>query len=319
MKKYNLYKNIALMSAVVIGFASCDKVKEVEPIGDRGQTVVKLVNGGDPGHVLNGIDFVNRSQTVDVADIRRDVSNTAEMNRTMNIVIKDDTAALRQYNIDNDKDLQIMPTSWYTLNIPRSGPGGTYSITLAPGELAKQISITVPDATLLSPSETYGFPFTIVSADADGKVSVNKTMIYEIGAKNKYDGVYSLRGIHNRPTYQFPYEQKMYMITTGASEVAFYFVSKGDFGHPIGTGPDIVADVSWYGAAIGPRVVFDPVTDKVTNVYNAGGATVIDIYTGPGSGQGRFESGTKKMYVYWRYNQNNDRAFMDTLTYIEPR
>lgn len=319
MKKYNLFKSFALLSVVAIGFASCDKIKEPDPIGDRGQTVVKLVNGGNPGHILNGIDFVNKAQSVDVADIRRDVSNTAEMNRTMNIVVKDDTAALTQYNIDNQKNLKIMPTSWYTLNIPRSGPGGTYSITLAPGELARQITITIPNATLLDPSSTYGFPFTIVSADADGKVSVNKTMIYEIGAKNKYDGVYSMRGIHNRPGYQFPYEQEMHMVTTGGAEVAFFWPAAGAFGHPIGTGPDITADFSWYGTAIGPRVVFDPTTDLVSNVYNAGGATVIDIYTGPGSGQGRFEAGTKKMYVYWRYNMNNDRAFMDTLTYIEPR
>ena len=82
-----------------------------------------------------------------------------------------------------------------------------------------------------------------------------------------------------------------------------------------GVGP---GSVSWYGSAIAPVVVFDLATNFVTNVFNQGGATPISIYTGAGSGQGR-QAADKTMYIYWRYNANDARAFVDTLTYVGPR
>ena len=36
-----------------------------------------------------------------------------------------------------------------------------------------------------------------------------------IGLKNKYDGIYTLRGYHNRVPYTFPYEVEMHMVTYG--------------------------------------------------------------------------------------------------------
>lgn len=283
MKRNNIFKLLGFMAILLIGFTSCEKAVDVDPIGDGGQTVVKLVNGGAPGHILLGIDFVTTPQSVDVADIRRDVPNTAEMNRTMNIVVKDDTAALAQYNIDNGTDIQLMDPTWYTLNVPKSGLGGTYNITLAPGELAKQITVTIPNATLLDPAATYGFPFTIISADASGKISASKTMVFEIGAKNDYDGQYEITGtlVDANGLYTGDYGDPAFpriynLVTVGGLTGLFYDVS-WDYANYI-----VVSIAAGTGANTGirPRITFDPVTNEVVSIINHANGAVITVLPG---------------------------------------
>ena len=318
MKLLNYTKQFAAIAVVASLFTSCDKVKTVDPIGSAGQTLVKLIDGGAPGSKKFAIDFVPTPVTLTAADVRRDIANSADLSKTMNVTVIDDTAALRAYN----PALVYLPASWYTIgtSTPKTGgKGGVFNLVLTSGQFAKPIDITIPNATVLDPSSTYGLAFTIKTVDAGGVISFAKTIVIEIGAKNIYDGEYLMKGRHNRTPYDFPYEAVMHMITTGASSVIFYWPDAGSVGHPIGTGPDPVNDVSWYGAAIAPHVVFNPATNLVTNVFNNAGGTPIDIYAGAGSGVGRYEPGPKKMYVYWRYNFNDLRGFMDTLTYIGSR
>lgn len=318
MKMIKFTKSIAVFAVVAGLITSCEKVKSPTPLGNAGQTVVKLIDGGQPGNRQYAIDFVPSPITLTMADLRRDVSSNAELNRTMNVTIIDDTAALRAYSIANSANLVYLPAAFYTVkpSTPKTGgTGGRFNVVMNPGEFAKPIDIVIPNATVLDPSTKYGLAFTITAADADGVISFNRTVVVEIGAKNNYDGEYNLRGYHNRPGFQFIYDQTIHMVTTGASSVIFYWPLAGSIGHPIQT----PTGVSWYGPAIAPHVVFDPSTNLVTNVFNNAGGTVIDIYAGANSGQGRFIPATKAMFVYWRYNMNNDRGFMDTLTYIGPR
>ncbi|MEX1203183.1 MAG: DUF1735 domain-containing protein [Ferruginibacter sp.] len=318
MKMIKYTKTLAVVALVAGLITSCEKVKSPAPLNNAGQTVVKLVDGGQPGIRQYAIDFVPTPTTLTMADLRRDVSSNSELNRTMNVTIIDDTAALRAYNVASGAGLIYLPAAFYTIKpaTPKTGGmGGRFNIVMNPGEFAKPIDIVIPNATVLDPSSKYGLAFTITSADADGVIAFNRTVIVEIGAKNNYDGEYNLRGFHNRPGFQYIYDQTMHMVTTGANSVIFYWPLAGSIGHPIQTptGP------SWYGPAIAPHVVFDPSTNLVTNVFNNAGGTVIDIFAGTNSGQGRFIPSTKEMFVYWRYLMNNDRAFMDTLTYIGPR
>ena len=325
MKYFNFTKQLAALAIVAIAFSACDKADEVDPIGDRGQTLVKLVKGGQPGESKFAIDFVPLPTDLVIGDVRRDVPNNTELNKTMNVTVIDDTAALRAF----DPGIVYLPNTWYSISAatPKTGgDGGLFNMTMQPGEFAKQIVITIPDATVLDPSTTYGLAFTITAADANGTISYNRTVVSTIGAKNKYDGTYNLKGIHNRPTYQFFYEAEMDMITTGAASVIFYFKDAGSVGHPIAT--DANNTLSWYGPAIAPQVDFNPATNLATAIYNTGGATPIGMNNGanypappdPANPSiSRYDDATKTMYLYWRYNNNPDRAFFDTLYYLGPR
>ncbi|MEI9955102.1 MAG: hypothetical protein WDM90_02015 [Ferruginibacter sp.] len=88
-----------------------------------------------------------------------------------------------------------MPAAWYTIgaSTPKTGgSGGTFNITIPAGEFAQPILITIPDATVLDPSTQYGLGFTITSVDASGKISTTNTTVFQVGAKNSYDGIYSI-------------------------------------------------------------------------------------------------------------------------------
>lgn len=193
MKFLNIKQPFALLAVTALFVVSCTKVEVPEPLGDAGQTYVKLIGGGSPaspGVVKSPIDFLPKPITLIAADLRRDIPSAAELNKVMNVVIKDDTAAVRTANAA----YKILPAAWYTIGAttPKTGgSGGTFNVTMNPGEFAKPILITIPDATLLDPSTLYGLGFTITTADANGIISAVKTVVLEIGAKNAYDGIYS--------------------------------------------------------------------------------------------------------------------------------
>ena len=325
MNYINLAKKALFLAFVAIGFSACEKVKEVEPIGDKGQTIVKLINGDEtsnPGHSILGIDFVNRTQTVAAADIRRDVSNNAELNRPMTVVLKDDTAALRRYNTIHSTNILLMPTSWYTLNSqPAGGVGGTYTLTLAPGEFAKEITVTVPNATLFNPSASYGFAFTITSVTADGVISAARTVVFELGAKNAYDGVYSVEsGLTTRYTAPGVAESPstlsgplagnpdVYLITTGATTLAIPASGTGSLQWRAGSNSGI-------GGINGLTVTVDPVTN-MTSIISAQNATL----TNWAVKVNRYDAATKTFYLAFRWNPTaNVREYEIVLKYKGPR
>lgn len=218
-------------------------------------------------------------------------------------------------SLASDAGLVPLPNNSFTIS--------TLNLTIpAGGKIADQLKFSVLNSNTLDPNFAYGIGFTIKSVDQGYIIAGNqKNIVVAINIKNKYDGVYTLRGVHTRAPYTYPYETEMHMITTGPSSVKFYWPEVASDGHPIGVGPN--NSLSWYGAGVVPNVVFNPATDLVTDVYGIGaGGPPISIYS-VGGVQGRFVTGAvptdTKMYVYWRYNANDLRGFLDTLTYIGPR
>jgi len=156
------------------------------------KAVIEILDGGTPAIVKkNPIDFVNISQRLLAIDLRRDANDPADLNTTMTVVVKDDTAAAHAVN----QNYVFMPSSWYTLDSesPKvGGVGGAFTFVFKPGEFAKQIYIVIPDATKLDPSALYGFGFTITSITGSGIISSSKSLVVEVGAKNVYDGIYTV-------------------------------------------------------------------------------------------------------------------------------
>ena len=281
MKYLNLKKQFALLALVAFAFSACKKIKTAEPMGDAGQTLVKIVGGGTPAAIVSRpIDFVPTPTKLSVASIRRDVPNNTELNRTMIVTVKDDTAAVRAAN----PAYKQLPTAWYTLQIDgvkTGGQGGTFTFTFKPGEFAKEIFVTIPNATLLDPSSLYGLGFTITTADANGIISSEKSVVIEIGAKNQYDGRYSLDvfesgwaayGISDGTTNTYPGD--MLLITTGAATNAVFNDYTGTF---LLAGFAFPLSATQFGATT-PVFTFDPVSNKLLSVTNST----------PDDGRGRF-------------------------------
>ena len=198
MKYLNLTKQIACVALFALIFTACKKAVVSTPMGDAGQTLVKILDGGTPyGFGKIAFPFINTPSTAKAVDIRRDIPSETELNKEMTVIVKDDTAMISFFNRDtvssnpnrtNPGKLVYtkLPSAWYTVgaSTPRTAPGGTYTVKFSAGEFAKSIYITIPDATLFDPSTTYALGFTILSADAGGKISTQKGMLVAIGAKN---------------------------------------------------------------------------------------------------------------------------------------
>jgi hypothetical protein len=202
-------------------------------------------------------------------------------------------------------------------------PAGSYTLsTLEPvipagKDTIGNLRLTVTNTHLLDPNIKYGVGFTIVGVDGGYKIAENmKTMVIGFTIKNKYDGVYRLQGYHNRSPYTFPYDVEIHLVTNGPNEVYFYWPEVRSIGHPIGVS---ATSTSWYGDAIAPSIVFDPVTNMVTDVYNLTPGTVITMFTGAGSRVSKWNPATRAITVDWNYANNPLRAFFDDLTYIGPR
>lgn len=275
-----MFATVAMSSLI---FTACDKAKVATPMGDAGQTLVKILGGGTPSAVAKRpVDFVATPSTVLAIELRRDIASETELNKTMIVTVKDDTAAVRA----TDPGYLRMPSAWYTIQTDATKPstvGGNYTFTFKPGEYAKEVYITIPNATLLDPSSLYAWGFTITTADANGKISTQKSVVVEIGAKNNYDGVYAVTGPvvddlnsdlvqWNNPAFPDPFPQanggawELHLITSGAAQcLMFDNTIWGDYFHPL----KVVSTNgnSGYGT-YALKVNFNPANNAISSVSN---------------------------------------------------
>ncbi len=315
MKYFNFSKSLAAITAGVLLFSSCDKVDEPAPLGDAGQTIVKIMEVDK--RVVN-IDLVSTSQVLNMVDIRRDIPNETELGKTMKVIVKDDPGAVSDYNAANGTTFIPIPAAQFTVDPSNPKVGTDYTITMNPGEFAKWLKFTIPNALTIDLNKSYAFGFTISTADAGGKVSNNaKTIVVEVGVKNDYDGLYQLKGYFFHPTNAaliggFTVND-IELQTTGKYTNIMYWRAAGTFAHPITNGGALT-----YFLNQSPVYDFNPALPVLglSNYYaniGVGGAVVYAF--NPGYSQ-RYDVSTKTIYVSYGYS---GRSFTDTIKYLGPR
>jgi hypothetical protein len=290
-----------LLGYLLISFTACIK-KEVTPLADEGATFVKILGGGFPATLVkNPIDFVTTPQTITVCDLRRDAANSEALAKTTSVIIRDDTAAVRAANANYIH----MPATWYTLEgaTKTGGLGGNYSVNFNAGDFAKEIRINIPNAQLMNPSSLYGMGFTITGVSADGKISFERSLVVEIGAKNPWDGVYAINsgtvtrytapGTPANDVLSGPLagNPDIYLITVGANVVAI--PPAGALGGLFWA----VGNNSMVAGVDGIRVTIDPATN-LTTAASSGNATF-----GNWAGQtNNYVPSTKTFNLAFRWN-----------------
>jgi len=281
-------------------FTACKKANVATPLGDAGQTLVKIINAGTPAVVIkNPVDFVPTPTRILAVQLRRDVPSETELSKTMIVTVKDDTAAVRAASAGYIQ----LPTAFYTLEIDgvkTGGQGGTFTFTFKPGEFAKNIFVIIPNATLFNPSDLYALGFTILTADAGGKISTQKSIVVEIGAKNNYDGIFAVTGPMvdltgspftqwNNPAYG-PFQAanggawEAHLVTAGASRVIVVDQTIwGSCGHPM-----LNAGANSGFGSYGLVVDFNPATGAIADIHNYYGnpANAATNLGNPASGTG---------------------------------
>lgn len=261
-----------------------------------------------------GLDVSASPQLINgLVSITLETSGSAESDVVIGLTNTTGTIAagdIAAYNTANGTNVQILPSGLYT--IPAT-------MTIAKGQKFVMVPINVINTTSLNPNLAYGISITISSASAGYQVAQNNRNVLVIfSVKNKYDGVYRLRGYHNRVPFTFPYDTEVELQTTGPSSVIFYWPEVSSVGHPIGVGAG--NNLSWYGNTVAPAINFDPATNLVTSVVGTNPAgPPITMFTGALSRVSKFDPATRSITVDWNYNANPLRAFFDDLTYLRAR
>ncbi|MFM7672318.1 MAG: DUF1735 domain-containing protein [Bacteroidota bacterium] len=277
---------------------------DTQPPGVGFPFAAKAMNG-------YGLDVSGSPQTVaELTFLNLNAGNPAPADITINLAIKS-TELIGAYNTANGTNIQVLPTSLYTMPTTVTIPAGARNVT---------VPLVVTNTLTLNPNIAYGIAVQITSASGNYIVAENlKNLLIQFSIKNKYDGVYNLTGYHNRVPYTFPYQTTMHMVTSGPNAVYFFWPLVGGVGHPIGIGANNA--ISWYGPIVAPVVVFNTSTNLVTNVFNGdpGGAPPITMFTGAGSRLSKWDPATRNITVDWNYNNNPLRAFFDNLQYLRGR
>lgn len=267
MKTLRILKNMAVVVLALLLINSCDKVETPEPMGDAGNTLIKLFPAG---FKLIALDAVATSQKAIMFEVRRDVANEADLNTPTSVVLKFKQAILDTFNVHNDMSLEMLGTDLATVT-PSPSADGSISLSFAAGEFSKTITVTVPDATKFDFSKQYGFGYEIQQTGGTGVLSegVEKEVVVQVLVKNQYDGIYEVTAVSPMVDYanaallgNYPFKYKL--ATSGAHQCVCYEVDNDYPLHPISNN----GAWSYYGS-YGLIINFDPSGNgKILSVVN---------------------------------------------------
>jgi hypothetical protein len=293
----NIFK--VLLGVCLLGLFTVSCLPEQESMGDAGQTLIKFTPAD---FNLIALDAKTTSQSADMFIVRKDANSSAALNTQTVVVLKKDDALLTAYNTENETSFVPLPTSLATVS-PTPATNGDITLTFAPGDAAKVVTVTVPNASNFDFSKQYAFAYKLTMS-GEGIISqgTSDVIVVQVLVKNKYDGIYTVTAVSPMVDvlnaaltgwYPFDYELE----TSGAASVKCLFPDYGDYYHPITSG----GALSVYGA-FGLEIFFDPATNKLIDVKNPWGnppsntrMPVIDP-----SGTNAYNPATKTiLFKYW--------------------
>ncbi len=308
MKTIKNIKITVLILLVGLFAASCIENKVV-PLGDEGDVIIRLTPTSTTGFFLKVAEGISTPQTFSLIDVRRDAPTAAALNATTVVTLKLDPAVLAAYNAANNKSYITIPSSQYTTN-PAS-TGGDITLTFGPGEFAKQVYLTIPNALLLDPSNAYALAYKMEVTSGEGILSgsSNSELVVEVLPKNAWDGRYLMKGYIMRPgdtggLEGFFSNQAYSLITDGARKVRWNRVQVWANGTNVG------------GIGIWSIEVLPNGTDIL--VTDPGVAANFEMVPGYPH---RYDPALKTFFfqVQWGTAVPRNRGCTDTLVYVGPR
>ena len=269
-------KNIlkyALVAFVTLGLGSCLKDKDFDndKVGLNLEDAPKVIELAQALNNANGrtvgLAYVDQFVTPEFITVRLASKDPATEDIKVTLDTTGTQAFITAYNTANGTSIEKLPNSFYTL------PDGLV-VTIPKG--AREASFKIrTNAIQFNTSITYALYFTILSVDKPGYVISGNFNKYftQVGAKNKYDGKYSVTGTFldlTNATFTGNYPFQYQLVTTGANSVDVKQIinSSLDPGYLFlanGAG-------SFFGN-FGISIIFDPVTDQILEVRNYYGVT----------------------------------------------
>ncbi|MET3977861.1 hypothetical protein ABIB62_000429 [Mucilaginibacter sp. UYP25] len=282
MKKY--LKMLPVL-ALVTGLSSCLKDKPI--IADKPQNIVEFyttegyLSSATAVYPVYGKSFViGEDASFDVI-VSYSGTETAPQDITVEVAV--DPAALTKYNtkaaVDGDQEYGQLQTNVFSI---QSG-----TVVIKKGERRATLKVKVKIPADFDFDGSYALPLTIKKAST-GTISGNfGSVLYAIGGKNQYEGVYHSTGVRVHPSLgPFPFDTDVTMNTAG---------SKGISG-------DALAD-------LGPNL---KIIVNADNSVSLSSTAQPSVALTPG-GVNKYDPATKTFTLTYFYNTGAPRKITQTL------
>lgn len=186
-----IFKYIPLMLlGGALSFLGCED-EVVNPIEGKGDNFVRISEAAND-LTLVGFDVVPGVKSARLLDLLRDANSESSLASSVGIKMKIDKAALDAFNAAHPDDaMEELPASLYTTD--------PLEFSLGAGEFAKPINIKL-DPTKLDLTKRYGIAVSLVDASGHKVRSGLGTAVFNIVAKNAWDGRYQATGVFSHPT-----------------------------------------------------------------------------------------------------------------------
>ena len=314
-KVLQLFLFISLLSLIVL---SCEKGTEpFPPVKSQEKPLISLPDGNN--FITTALDISNTVVTAEILEIRRDATDPADLNRVQTVKIAKSNSVLSDLS---GAAVTELPRDFYQSHPDNPFDGQFWTITFQPGEFVKHLKINLKPIDLVSLGRV-GLGFQLASADNNAVLSAEQYQVaVEIGAKNKWDGVYRVKYKFFHPTNPD---------LTGKGTIPEWdFLSSG----PASIDWDLATvlinfstnSLTYFGDASGPsllvRMTVNPDnTVSITNVGSRAAALAFPPLVVPPGVINHYDPVTKTFYVAytWTPAGSGTREKYDTLTYIRPR
>lgn len=179
-----------LLLGGTLSFLGCED-EVVNPIEGKGDNFVRISEAAND-LTLVGFDVVPGVKSVRLLDLLRDANSESSLASSVGIKMKIDKAALDAFNAAHPDDaMEELPASLYTTD--------PLEFSLGSGEFAKPINIKL-DPTKLDLTKRYGIAVSLVDASGHKVRDGLGTAVFNIVAKNEWDGRYQATGEFVHPT-----------------------------------------------------------------------------------------------------------------------
>jgi hypothetical protein len=297
--------NILLFLVLLAGLSSCLKKDAMNIDPDSAtKNVVEFANTGDNLATASSkyprfyadLGTVSSGQ---VSSIKLNVSysgiENASQDITVNLAL--DTAALSLYNNTDGTNYTVPPISVYKFPT---------SVIIKKGTQLTQVEISITITADFDFNESYAIPLKITSASS-GTVSSNfGSAIYSFGGRNKYDGIYLVKGnvTHPNAAYTGPFlADEVAFTTTGAASIEMD-------GQPFSNN----GTLSYFSF----NPVFTVNADNSVTVTSLPDGGMAPSISDPNY-KNRYDPSTKTFYISYSYNTAAPRIIYDTCIYVKPR
>jgi len=263
---------------------------------------IQLTATNASNFLLKAFDASNVDTSIDLIPVA--LASPGLATEDINVTLVANPTLVADYNNANGTSYLVPTANMYTL----LNPG--LVVTIPKGSRVGYLRIRFKPSNFLGNSWAFGFSIASVDKPAYVISGNLNNGIAAIAIKNKYDGRYELKGFHNRPGLDLPYDEIVDMITSADDKVYMFWVGQGPF-HPLNGGSTAYGNFT-------VEFRFNTTTNALISVDNTVTPGSPPFTVGPATNS-RWDPATRTIYAQYYYNNNLQRIFTDTLLYIGPR